>query len=254
MNAARNLPLPAWNSVLAVVAHPDDESFGLGGVLGAFVSNGARAAVLCFTHGEASTVHEVPGDLHQLRARELEQAARVLGLTNTRILRYPDGELSDACQSRLAGEIVDLARDVHADGILAFASSGVTGHPDHAAATAAALAAADLLDLPVLGWTVPSAVAATLNAEHETSFVGGEPKDIDYRITVDRSRQREAMAAHASQAVASSIAWKRLQLLGDDEYLQRLRSPIRGRRRAPERATGRAQLRVARTHPGQRHR
>ena len=35
------------------------------------------------------------------------------------------------------------------------------------------------------------------------------------------------MAAHASQAVASSIAWKRLQLLGDDEYLQRLRSPIR---------------------------
>ena len=49
-----------------------------------------------------------PGELHQLRARELEQAARVLGLTNTRILRYPDGELSDACQSRLAGEIVDL--------------------------------------------------------------------------------------------------------------------------------------------------
>ena len=211
--------------MLAVVAHPDDESFGLGGVLSAFVSGGARASVLCFTHGEASTVHGLPGDLHQLRARELEQAAQELGLTDTRILRYPDGELAEVCRSRLTGEIMDAARQVGADGILAFAASGVTGHPDHAAATAAALAAAELLDLPVLGWTIPSTVADTLNAEHGTAFVGAEPDDIDYRITVDRSRQREAMAAHASQAVASSIVWRRLELLGDNEYLQQLRAP-----------------------------
>ncbi len=227
MRAARSGPLPAWNSVLAVVAHPDDESFGLGGVLRAFVGNGARASVLCFTHGEASTVHGLPGDLHQVRARELEQAARVLGLTDTRILSYPDGELSNVCRSRLTGEIMDTAKQVHADGILAFASSGVTGHPDHAAATAAALAAAELLDLPVLGWTIPSTVARTLNAEHDAAFVGADPYDIDYRIAVDRSRQREAMAAHASQAVASSVAWRRLELLGDNEFLQQLREATR---------------------------
>ena len=227
MNTTRHLTLPAWESVLAVVAHPDDESFGLGGVLSAFVSNRARASVLCFTHGEASTVHGLPGDLHQLRARELEQAAQALGLTDARILRYPDGELAGVCRSRLTGEIMDAARQVHAEGILAFASSGVTGHPDHAAATAAALAAAELLDLPVLGWTVPSTVAAMLNAEQQAAFVGAEPNDIDYRITVDRSRQREAMAAHASQAVPSSIVWRRLDLLGDNEYLQQLRAPAR---------------------------
>ena len=68
------------------------------------------------------------------------------------------------------------ARQVDADGILAFASSGVTGHPDHAAATSAALAAAELLDLPVLGWTIPSTVADTLNAEHDTAFVGAAPR------------------------------------------------------------------------------
>ena len=55
--------LPTWASVLAVVAHPDDESFGLGAVIDAFRRQGTVVTVLCFTQGEASTVHGVPGDL-----------------------------------------------------------------------------------------------------------------------------------------------------------------------------------------------
>ena len=43
--------LPAWASVLAVVAHPDDESFALGAVLNAFAQGGSRVELLCFTHG-----------------------------------------------------------------------------------------------------------------------------------------------------------------------------------------------------------
>jgi len=42
---------PPWCSVLAVVAHPDDESFGLGAVLASFAETGARVSVLCFTRG-----------------------------------------------------------------------------------------------------------------------------------------------------------------------------------------------------------
>ena len=57
--------LPAWSDVLAVVAHPDDESFGLGALLAAFVAAGVRVSVLCLTHGEASTLHGVEGDLSQ---------------------------------------------------------------------------------------------------------------------------------------------------------------------------------------------
>ena len=49
--------LPAWRSVLAVVAHPGDESFGLGALLWQFAVVGTRIGMLCFTHGEASTVH-----------------------------------------------------------------------------------------------------------------------------------------------------------------------------------------------------
>ena len=46
--------LARFGEVLAVVAHPDDESFGLGAVLAALGANGAETRVLCFTHGEAT--------------------------------------------------------------------------------------------------------------------------------------------------------------------------------------------------------
>ena len=52
----RGRSLPVASSVLAVCAHPDDESFGLGAVLHHFVANGADVAMLCFTRGEASSL------------------------------------------------------------------------------------------------------------------------------------------------------------------------------------------------------
>ena len=53
--------LPRAGHVLAVCAHPDDESCGLGAVLAAFSGQGARVRVLCFTCGEASTLGQAPG-------------------------------------------------------------------------------------------------------------------------------------------------------------------------------------------------
>ena len=54
-------PLRRITGVLAVVAHPDDESFGLGAVLSALVIGDVRASVICFTHGEASALHGTRG-------------------------------------------------------------------------------------------------------------------------------------------------------------------------------------------------
>ena len=87
--------LPAWASVLAVVAHPDDESFGLGAILDAFARAGAGVEVLCLTHGEASTLHGAPGDLASLRGAELAAAADVLGVTRAMLKDHADGALSD---------------------------------------------------------------------------------------------------------------------------------------------------------------
>src|SRR5665811_2636750 len=46
---------PAWTSVLAVIAHPDEASPGLGAILDAFVIAGVKVEVLCLTHGQAWT-------------------------------------------------------------------------------------------------------------------------------------------------------------------------------------------------------
>src|SRR5674476_931315 len=95
--------LPVWTSVLAVVAHPDDESFGLGALLDAFARSGAGVEVLCLTHGEASTLHGAPGDLASLRGTELAAAAEVLGVTRAMLKDHPDGNLRDLPAGMLAG-------------------------------------------------------------------------------------------------------------------------------------------------------
>jgi len=63
--------LPAWGDVLALVAHPDDESFGLGALLASFVAAGSRVSVLCLPHGEASTLHGVARAHRSVRARQV---------------------------------------------------------------------------------------------------------------------------------------------------------------------------------------
>jgi LmbE family N-acetylglucosaminyl deacetylase/uncharacterized OsmC-like protein len=206
-----------------VVAHPDDESFGLGGVLDAFVRSGAVVEVLCLTHGEASTLHGAAGDLASVREAELSAAATALGVTRAVLHDHPDGALGDLCRTRLATEVVTAAGSSGAQGLVVFDTDGVTGHPDHVAASAAALLAAETLNLPVLGWTLPEGVAAQLNREQGTSFTGHSAGDVDLLVTVDRARQRVACLAHESQALPASVLWRRLELLGDTESLRWLR-------------------------------
>lgn len=214
--------VPSWGSVLAVVAHPDDESFGLGAILDGFARQGADVSVLCLTKGEASTLGN-HADLSQVRAQELRDAAKELGIGSAVLLDYRDGLLSDVVEKILTAEVFREVRDRPVDGLLVFDPSGLTGHPDHVAATGAALAAAQKLDLPVLGWTIPVEVADTLNVEFKAGFIGHRDDEVDVVIEVDRDRQRSASLCHESQAVPGSVLWRRLELLGNSEYLRWLR-------------------------------
>ncbi|MDN5765297.1 MAG: PIG-L family deacetylase [Humibacillus sp.] len=215
--------LPEWNAVLAVVAHPDDESFGLGAVLDAFARSGTRTTVLCLTRGEASTIHGVSGDLTAVRAGELEKAARALGVSATELADHPDGALATIDRDVLAAEVSAAAARHDAEGLLVFDPSGISGHPDHVAATAAALSAAEHDGLPVLAWTLPRAVSDQLRQEFGVPFDGHDDAEIDVVLPVTRDRQRVASLAHASQAIPTSVLWRRLELLGDREHLRRLR-------------------------------
>lgn len=220
--------LPEVGELLAVCAHPDDESFGLGGVLGSFTGQGTRVRVLCLTHGEASTLGVSARPLGELRAEELEAAARVLGVTAVTLHGYPDGQLAEV-------ELDDLATLVDeemagADLLLAFDEGGITGHPDHVRATQAALVVGANRGLPVLGWALPDVVATRLNTELGTGFVGRAPNELDFAVAVDRARQAVAIACHASQSADNPVLWRRLKLLGSSEHLRWLTpAPTRDR-------------------------
>lgn len=216
---------PVWRSVLAVIAHPDDESLGLGPVLDAFMVAGIRVEVLCLTHGQAWKLPGAPGDLAALRGAELASAADVLGPVRVKMQDCPDGCLSAICQSKLAGEVVAVADSFHPDGLLAFDTPETTGCLDHVAATSAGLLAAGTLGLPVLGWTLRETVATQLNRDFGARAAPDRAGAVDLRVTVDRARQRVASHTGPSKAPSGSARWRRLELLAETGSLRWLRPP-----------------------------
>lgn len=206
---------------LAVVAHPDDESFGLGAVLAALAQRGVRVRLVCLTHGEASTLGGAH-DLGEVRARELRDAAVTLGVASAALLDHPDGHLADVPVTALDH---DVRRHVGtADLMVVLDPSGVTGHPDHRAATAAAQRVARRLGIPVLAWGVAPRVAASLNEEFGTAFVGMDGDD----VIVDRSVQLEAIACHRSQSRENPVMRRRLALQRDRERVRLCTPATRG--------------------------
>ena len=169
--------LPPTSSVLAVCAHPDDESFGLGAALSSWAEEGTQTSVLCFTHGEASTLGTADDNLHRLREKELAVAADELGVTTVRLLEYPDGRLIEEPIEQLSSELRRVVELVGASLLLVFDEGGITGHPDHMRATETATAVASDVAIPVLAWTLSEAVAArssTMSSRQPSS--GVEPR------------------------------------------------------------------------------
>ena len=76
--------LPCQNKlILAVLAHPDDESFGMGGTLALYAARGADVYLVCATRGEVGEVapEMLQGfnSIAELRESELRCAAGILG-------------------------------------------------------------------------------------------------------------------------------------------------------------------------------
>jgi N-acetylglucosamine malate deacetylase 2 len=217
--------LPEVSSLVAVVAHPDDESFGLGAALASFAATGTRVEVLCFTRGEASTLGGVSADLASVRAEELRSAATVLGVSEVRLLSYTDGGLDGELLGALAERVVAEAEACAPDLLLVMDTGGITGHPDHQRATQATLVAADLLGIAVLAWVLRDDVALRLREEFSIPFVGRSPAEIDITLEVDRGEQLRAIARHRSQSAENRVLWRRLELQGTQESFCWLRPP-----------------------------
>src|SRR5205809_294603 len=87
----------AGRTILAVLAHPDDESLACGGTLARLADLGAHTVLICASRGERGFVSEPAlvshGELGRVRALELTAAARILGVSEVVALEHPDGNL-----------------------------------------------------------------------------------------------------------------------------------------------------------------
>ncbi len=138
--------------LMAVLAHPDDESLGMGGVLARYAQEGVETYVVTATRGQRGRFFDNssrPSDdeVGVAREAELRNAARELGVREVTVLDHRDGELDRADPREAAAEIAAQLRRVKPDVVLTFDQFGAYGHPDHVAvcqfATAAAMLAAD---------------------------------------------------------------------------------------------------------------
>jgi LmbE family N-acetylglucosaminyl deacetylase len=131
---AEDRPL-AGRTILAIFAHPDDESLACGGTIARAADAGARIVLLCASLGERGSISDpslVPdGDLGRVRADELRQAAEVLGIAEVRLFEHPDGNLRWADVPELHTEIVSAIRDCRPDAVITFAEDGLYWHVDH---------------------------------------------------------------------------------------------------------------------------
>jgi N-acetyl-1-D-myo-inositol-2-amino-2-deoxy-alpha-D-glucopyranoside deacetylase len=122
-------------SVLAVFAHPDDESLMCGGTLARLADAGVRVVLMCASRGERGSVSDPAllngSDLGAVRVRELNDAAAVLGVADVLALDHSDGDLRWHDVPEFHADIVAAIERYRPEAVITFAENGFYWHLDH---------------------------------------------------------------------------------------------------------------------------
>jgi LmbE family N-acetylglucosaminyl deacetylase len=129
----------ALGRVLAVWAHPDDETYLAGGLLALAADAGERPVVVTATDGEGGFGDDrawPPARARHVRRCEARAAMAILGVVDHRGWELPDGGCQDVDPALPVSRLVAIIDDVRPDTVLTFGPDGITGHPDHKAVSA----------------------------------------------------------------------------------------------------------------------
>jgi N-acetylglucosamine malate deacetylase 2 len=121
------------NTLLVITAHPDDESFPMGGTLAKYAGEGVRVVLVSATSGEAGIPGMQPNQAAALRKNELRTAAAILGVARLEFLDYPDGNLAAADAGEVVSRLVAIIEKEAPQVVVTFGPDGISGHPDHIA-------------------------------------------------------------------------------------------------------------------------
>jgi N-acetyl-1-D-myo-inositol-2-amino-2-deoxy-alpha-D-glucopyranoside deacetylase len=152
--------------LLAVMAHPDDETFGTGGTLALYAKRGVKVYLVCATRGEVGDVDEkyMNGfhSIAEVRENELRCAAGILGLTDVFFLGYRDSGMPGSVDNshpqalaaqpveKVAREIAHYIRQLKPEVVITFDPIGGYRHPDHIAVHKATVLACNISSNPAM--------------------------------------------------------------------------------------------------------
>ena len=133
--------------MLLAFAHPDDESFGMGGAIAYYAERGVEISLICSTNGDVGTVDpewlEKYETIAELRLAELRCAAEKLGIKNVITYGYRDSGMAGSPENEhpdcliqadedvVTGRIVRDIRTIRPHVVVTFDPYGGYGHPDH---------------------------------------------------------------------------------------------------------------------------
>ena len=137
-------------TILAIHAHPDDESSKGAATVAKYVAQGERAVLVTATGGEAGEIlnpemdsPEIAANLAEVRARELAEAAQIIGFDDVVMLGYRDSGMPDSLDNRHADafcrqpfndvleRIVGVVRSEQPEVVLGYDAHEFYPHPDH---------------------------------------------------------------------------------------------------------------------------
>src|SRR5262245_48505252 len=124
--------------LLAVLAHPDDESLGFGGTFAKYAGENIETYLVTATRGECGRFgpqgeRGEPLEVGRVREAELRAAATVLGIREVSVLGYPDGAVDTVPAESAIRAIVSHIRRIRPHVVVTFGAEGAYGHPDHIA-------------------------------------------------------------------------------------------------------------------------
>ncbi|MED4877380.1 bacillithiol biosynthesis deacetylase BshB2 [Anoxybacillus geothermalis] len=182
--------------VLVVFPHPDDEAFGVSGTIAQHVQSGTPVTYACLTLGEMGRNMGVPPfanreTLPLIRKQELEEACRVLGIRDLRLLGYRDKTVEFEDENELADRIAAIVAETNPSLVITF-YPGYSVHPDHDACGAAVIRA--LKRRPKNERPTVHCVAFAKNCEQDL----GQP-DVIRDVSPVIETKLAAIRAHRSQ-------------------------------------------------------
>lgn len=217
-------------TLVTVFAHPDDETFSVGGSVAAAVDAGARVVAICATRGEVGEIADpalaTAETLGEVREAELRAACAVLGVHDVRFLGYRDSGMdgtpgnadprafANASDAEVIERIAGHLRELRPDVVVTFEPAGVYGHPDHIKISRCTTLAFDRVPGARLFYAGPSRSAwMALLSEMRAAGVGERfpfegsrtfgVADEDLTTVVDvrplLARKKRALAAHRTQ-------------------------------------------------------